>query len=307
MKRWMACLGAAVRFALIEQLRNRLALVILVVYVPVWITLTYTVPASDPLRFHLSPAGRTVTMDGNVLTQMGGALHALALIVGFMMFLATTRSAPFDQRLVRAGYPRLCLALAKFTALVLAAAVVAAYGALWMRAYWRPQQLLLLGVGLFVGALIYGGVGIMLAAVLRSELAGMFLVIMVSFVDLGLQNPLANPASDSPLMRYLPAYGAMQTVVTAGALHLVPWHELVQGLLWAVAMAAVGMSAFALRSRSRRPTRAPLPPPSTGGTNSTGSGSGGSTDAGIGSRPGSGLPHRAGTTTTARSHRPPTG
>lgn len=250
----MSCLTDAVRFAVIEQLRNRLALLLVLFFVPLWITLGYKVMADDPVRFFVRPADRSITMDGNVITQMSGALHSLALIVGFMMFLATARSAAFDRRLVMAGYPRLCLALAKFTALVLAAAVVAAYGAVWMRMFWVPQQLFLLAVGLFMGALIYGGIGVMLAAVLRSELAGMFLVIMVSFVDLSLQNPIANPAADSPLLRYFPAYGAMQTVVTAGGLNIVPWQELAMGVLWALGMVAAGMTAFAVRSRSHRTT-----------------------------------------------------
>jgi ABC-2 type transport system permease protein len=260
MRRWMSCLGRAVRFALIEQLRNRLALAIVVFFIPLWITLAYTVMADEPVRFFARPAGRWISMDGNVITQISGALHALALIVGFMMFLATARSAPFDRRLVQAGYPKLCLALAKFTALLLAAALVAAYGAVWMRAYWEPQQLLLLTVGLFVGALIYGGIGVMLAAVLRSELAGMFLVIMISFVDLSLQNPIANPASDSALLRFLPAYGAMQTAVTAGALRLVPWHELILGICWALGTVTAGMTAFAVRSRTQRTGNSPSNP-----------------------------------------------
>ncbi|MFC8088857.1 ABC transporter permease [Streptomyces sp. NPDC057301] len=260
MRRWTSCLATAVRFAVIEQLRNRLALVIVVFFIPLWITLGYKVMASDPVRFFVRPAKRSITMDGNVISQMSGALHALGLIVGFMMFIATARSASFDRRLVLAGYPRLCLALAKFTALVLVAAVVAVYGAAWMRVYWRPQQLLLLAVGLFVGALIYGGMGVMLAACLRSELAGMFLVIMISFIDLSLQNPIANPTADSPLLRFFPAYGAMQTVVTAGGLHLVPWHELALGILWATGMMGAGMTAFGLRSRSRRADNATTAP-----------------------------------------------
>lgn len=55
----------------------------------------------------------------------------------------------------------------------------------------------------------------MLAALLRSELAGMFLVIMASFVDVSLQNPIANAGADSPVLRWLPTYGAMQSAVVA--------------------------------------------------------------------------------------------
>lgn len=204
------------RFALVEQARNRLALIIVVVFVPVWTTLAFEVVTRIPVHFYVRPAARSVTMEGNVLTQITGALQALALIVGFMMFVATARSAPFDRRLVQAGYPRMCLALAKISSLVLVAAAVAAYATAWMHLFWRPQQQVFFAAGLFTGALIYGGIGVLLAAVLRSELAGMFLVIMISFIDLLLQNPISNPDADSAIVRYLPAYGAMQSAVAAG-------------------------------------------------------------------------------------------
>jgi hypothetical protein len=252
MKRWWSCYATATRFALIEQVRNRLALVIVVFFVPVWISLAYRVMAATPVRFFVRPAGRSVTVHANTLAQITGALQALALIVGFMMFVATARSAPFDRRLVQAGYPRLALALAKVTSLVLAAAAVAVYATAWMQLYWRPRQLALLAASLFLGALIYGGIGIMLAAVLRTELAGMFLMIMTSFIDLGVQNPIANTAAASPVLRVLPAYGAMQSAVTSVGLNLVPWSYLAQGLCWAAGTAAAGITAFALRTRPRR-------------------------------------------------------
>jgi ABC-2 type transport system permease protein len=252
MKRWWSCYATATRFALIEQARNRLALVIVLFFIPLWISLAYAVMAATPVPFFVRPAGHSVTVQANTLAQITGALQAIALIVGFMMFIATARSAPFDRRLVQAGYPRLGLVLAKVTSLVLAAAAVAVYTTAWMQLYWRPQQLVLLAASLFLGALIYGGVGIMLAAVLRTELAGMFLLIMISFIDLGVQNPIANTAAASPVLRVLPAYGAMQSAVTSVGLRLVPWSYLALGLCWGAGTAATGIAAFVLRTRSRR-------------------------------------------------------
>ncbi|MEJ8632217.1 MULTISPECIES: ABC transporter permease [Streptomyces] len=248
MRRGWLCFGTAVRFALLEQLRNHLALVLIVFFVPLWLSLAFGVFAETPVPFFLRAAHRTVTVDGNVLAQLTGAFHALALIVGFMMFLAATRSADFDHRLVMAGYPRRCLVLAKYTALVLSGAAAALYATGWVQFFWQPVRLDLLAAALFTGALIYGGVGIMLAAVLRSELAGMFLVIMVSFIDVGLQNPIGNPAADSPVLRFLPTYGAMQSAVSAASLHTTPWSYLAMGLCWAASTATVGMSAFTLRT-----------------------------------------------------------
>ncbi|MFD9435907.1 ABC transporter permease [Streptomyces sp. NPDC060002] len=244
------------RFALIEQARNRLALLIMVLFVPLWTTLAFTVVARTPLQFRIRSVGRSVVMDGNILLQVIGALQALSLVIAFMMFVATARSAQFDQRLVRAGYPRSCLALAKCAALVLMAAVIAAYTTGWMHLFWRPEQPLVLGAGMFMGALIYGGIGMVLAAVLRSELAGMFLAIMISSVDLVLQNPLINPEADSLVVRCLPAYGAVQTSVAAGGLQVVPWSSVMLGAGWAVGLAALGMAAFAVRTRPRHPRAA---------------------------------------------------
>ncbi|RAG84326.1 ABC transporter permease [Streptacidiphilus pinicola] len=241
------------RFALIEQACNRLALLIVVLFVPLWTTLAYTVVPSTPLRFRIRPVGRTVVMDGNILLQINGALQALSLVIAFMMFVGTARSALFDQRLVRAGYPRSCLALAKCTALLMITAVVAAYTTGWMRLFWRPEQSLVLAAGMFSGALVYGGVGIVLAAVVRSELAGMFLAIMISSIDLVLQNPLINPAADSPVVRFLPAYAAVQTSVAAAGLQVVPVSCLLLGSGWAVGVAALGMAAFTARTRSHHP------------------------------------------------------
>ncbi len=132
-------------------------------------------------------------------------------------------------------------------------AVVAAYTTAWMRLSWRPEQPLVLAAGMFAGALVYGGIGIVLAAVLRSELAGMFLAIMINSIDLVLQNPLVNPDADSAVVRFLPAYGAVQTSVAASGLQVVPANCLLLGAGWAVGVAAVGMAAFAARTRAHHP------------------------------------------------------
>ncbi|MFB4193783.1 polyprenyl diphosphate synthase [Streptomyces carpaticus] len=241
-------MGTAVRHALLEQARNRLALTLVVFFVPLWLTLAYRVLPSDPVQFFLRAAGRPVNLDANTVTQLSGGLHAIALIVGFMMFLAASRSAEFDHRLVLAGYPRMCLLLARSGVLLLTAALTAGYATAWVCVFYRPERLDVMAAAFMVGALTYGGVGTLLAALLRSELAGMFVVIMVSFIDLGLQNPVANPAADSPLLKFMPAYGAMQAAVSAVDVTLVPWRHLLLGLCWSAGLTVAGLAAFTART-----------------------------------------------------------
>jgi ABC-2 type transport system permease protein len=268
-RRWL-CYITATRFALIEQARNRLALIILVFFIPLQLLLAYRVTGAAQVPYYVRAAGRSITVDARTLGQITLALQANALIVGFMMFIATARSAPFDRRLVQAGYPRLSLILAKVTSLMLAAAAVAVYTAAWMLLYWRPQQLVLLAASVFIAALVYGGIGILLAAILRSELAGMFLLIMGSITDIALQNPILNVSGAArPLLSILPAYGAMQSAITSVGLRLVPWNYLALALCWATGTAALGITAFVLRTRSHRTiashhsTVDPADPPAT--------------------------------------------
>ncbi|MFD3626125.1 ABC transporter permease [Streptomyces sp. NPDC058698] len=260
MNRWWSRLRTALRFSLVEQARNRLALLIVLLFVPLWTTLAFEVVARTPLRFYVRSVDRRLVMDANVLTQITGALQALTLVIAFMMFIATARSAVFDRRLVQAGYPRSCLAAAKCATLVLVAVVVAVYATAWTHLLWHPAQPMVFAAGMFTGALTYGAFGIVLAAVLRSELAGMFLAIMTSSIDLLLQNPMINPNADSPVVRYLPAHGAVQASVAAGGLHTVPWDSLLLGAGWALGMAALGMTTFAVRTRTQRLPAAQAPP-----------------------------------------------
>ncbi|MFI9045762.1 polyprenyl diphosphate synthase [Streptomyces sp. NPDC053427] len=256
MKRWWRSLRTAVHHAVLEQARNRLALVLVIFFVPLWLTLAYQVLPDAPVRFHLRAADRLLSLDANTLTQLSGALHSITLIVGFMMFLATRRAAEFDHRLVTAGYPRTCLLLAKNAVLLLTATLAAGYATAGVCLFWRPERLDVMAAALTVGALTYGGGGILLAALLRSELAGMFVVIMVSLIDLTLQNPVANPSADSPVLRWLPAYGAMQSAVAAADTDLVPWRHLLLGLCWAAGLALAGLAVFALRTGRRAGARA---------------------------------------------------
>ena len=252
MTRWWASYRVTVRFSLLEQVRNTAAMAILVLGTPVWVTVFYQLLPAAGAPCFVRPAGRTVTIAGAVLAQVSAGVQLTGLLVGLMMFLAMARSGSFDQRLVSAGCSRTALVLGKMTALGLAAVATAVYTTAWMRLFWRPHDLMLLAASLTVVALIYGCFGIVLAAAVRNELAGAILLVFASFLDAAVQSPIAAAVATNPNLRFLPAYGAMQSAVTSIQLSLVPYKYLGLGLLWAIAAATVGIGAFAIRTRSHR-------------------------------------------------------
>ncbi|WP_285728818.1 ABC transporter permease [Nocardiopsis sp. ATB16-24] len=242
----------AARFALLEHLRNRLALALVVFFVPTWITLVYLVIADAEVGYFLRATGETVVVHGNHVSKISGAVNAVTLIVGFMMFIVTYRSFEFDERLATAGYPRPYLLAAKLTALTTASLLISAYAVAVICLYWVPEQPVMLWAALAGAALAFGGIGVMLAALLRGELEGMFCIIMLSIIDMGLQNPVANPTADSDIVRYLPTYGTMQAGVAAGFQDTVPLTYLLLGPVWFLAAVAVAAAIYGLRTRDRR-------------------------------------------------------
>jgi hypothetical protein len=261
---WFA---TATRFALIEHGRNRFALVLVALFIPLWTSLAYLAMPDNPAHMRLRATGETLAARGNELTEISGALNAVTLITGFMMFAATFSGGRFDRRLAMAGYPRTHLVLAKVTALALVSAVVAAYATAVTCLAWTPRQPLLLGAALFCAGLTYGALGVGFGSVLRREVEGMFAIVMTSIIDLALQNPIVSSGADNLIISYLPTYGAMQAATAAGfSTSPVPGYLAIQ-LTWFAVAALIALVGFHRSTRSALPVTAhgPEHDPRSGG------------------------------------------
>ncbi|MDX3853740.1 ABC transporter permease [Streptomyces sp. AK02-01A] len=240
----------ATRYGLIEHARNRFAMLLVALFIPAWVSLVRLAISDDPVRFRLQATGGDLVANGNQLTQITGALNAVTLIVGFMMFAATFSSGAFDRRLSMAGYHRVPLGLAKVACLGLSSAVVAVYATVVICFQWSPRQPALLAVALFCAATTYGALGVALGTLLRREVEGMFAIVMISVVDLALQNPVASSGANDGIVRWLPSYGAMQASVAASFSAGTPLGYFAVQLAWFAASALVGLLAFRRRTRS---------------------------------------------------------
>lgn len=237
-------------FALAGHVRNRLALVLAVFFIPAWIWLVRAVTYTTPVPFHVSALGGQLTANSNHMNQITAALNADTLIVGFMMFFTTFKAGEVDRRLVLAGFPRGLLLLAKAVGLVAVAAAMGLYCALFLCLFWPVQQPGLLAGALIVSGLVYGGIGIMLGSLLRGELEGLFLVIMISLVDVALQNPSVTPYSGQPGLWALPLHGPLQLSIAAGFTHAIPLRYLLHGLIWFAVACVISLAIFYVRTWS---------------------------------------------------------
>jgi ABC-2 type transport system permease protein len=243
--------STAAYYALLEQMRNRTALFLLVIFVPVWDYLFWLIITDEPLGFLFRTANILIQVNGRHLTLITAGLYAITLIVGFMLFTSTRKNTQFDHRLVLSGYPPWSLILAKLTGLITVAFVVSFYISIVLAAFWKPGSLPLVGLGFFFSALAYDALGIMLGVLVRGELEGFFLIIMISLIDTSLQNPLGNPVANQDFLRWFPAYAPMQFVVAGAFRQAIPWRYLLYSASWPLGFALAGFAVFLWKTRLR--------------------------------------------------------
>ncbi|MFI5271507.1 MAG: hypothetical protein ACHQ4H_00565 [Ktedonobacterales bacterium] len=239
----------ATRYALLEHTRNRLALGLLIVFMPLWYFLLGTFFDNTLVVFKLSSTGTVLRVNGHNLTLLTAGTNAIALIVGFTLFAAVRGGAAFDRRLVLCGLRQPVLLLAKLSALAGVAAAVSLYASVLLLAFFRPANLALVWLGFFAVALVYGAFGLLLGVLVRSELAGFFLIVMIGLFDTFLQNPLDNPAANKDFLRDFPAYAPTQLAVAGGFAGHLPASMLLVSLAWVVGFAALGLLIFWRRTR----------------------------------------------------------
>ncbi|HKF35960.1 MAG TPA: hypothetical protein VKB35_03590 [Ktedonobacteraceae bacterium] len=253
----------AARYALLEQVRNRFALVLLLLFVPLWYYFGFLFTTDAPIAFKFRLTNVFLQVSAREVTFLTLGLNAITLIVGFMLFTATRKNTHFDHRLVLNGYPQPLLILAKLTSLVAVAAAVSLYASAVLYAYWRPHSLPLVWLGFFGAALCYGGLGLLLGVLVRGELEGFFLIIMLSLIDTFIQNPIGNPAANQEIVKGFPAFAPMQIDVAGGFTLVTPWLYVFISLAWLAGLVLLGLSIFWWKTRAWSVHTEPLSAEST--------------------------------------------
>jgi len=241
-------LETAIRLTLAAQVRNRLAWILLVAFVPVWYLLIGSMISHAGTGFRLRATGTGIMVDGHDLTLITAGLSAITLITGFA---AVRRSRPFDWRLMLSGYRHSALMAAKTTAALAQAVGIGAYAAAIMLIFWRPAGTWAIAAAFILGAATYAAFGLLIGVLVRGDLEGFFLIIMISMLDTFLENPVDNPLANKPILEFFPSYGSTQFAAAGAFHHQVLANMAAVSLGWTAAFALSGL--IVLRLRMPRP------------------------------------------------------
>ena len=240
----MGTASALTRRYLIEYARDPLGLVLLVVVPVVFVSLS----ASTLADFAELLGGGA----GTATVEAATAAWAAAFLSGVAMYYQVAGSRGADRRMVLAGLPGSTLVAARLAAGLVLAGLAAAAGLLALATtagLAAPGQVV---AGTAMAAVIYLGVGALLATLVRDELTGIILLLFVWILDVFLGPTMVG--ADSGLTRLMPTHFVSLVIAGVDTRHAGELADPLAALGWVVVSVAVlalvvGRAARVPRSR----------------------------------------------------------
>ena len=246
---------AVLRAGMREYRRNRVLWALLVAVPAVFIGMAIAVTIDTPGPIALVEGSRDFTA---LLSQR--RIHAATMVPVTSAFLAgltglfvVTGSAGGDRRLVLAGFrPR--EVLAGRLGVIGAATVVTTAVAVAVSGTWYPprQWAVFAGANLLI-ALTYAMIGVLVGP-LTGRLGGLYLILLLAFVDVGLGQSVMFPGGPPDWGAFLPARGASRVMVDGAFTdRFDQLGSLLLGLAWLAAFTAGTVVVFRRRIEAARP------------------------------------------------------
>ncbi len=235
--------------------RNRVAVGLLLLIPIVFYALVAATTGDRDIAFELAAAGRRLlTENERHLSLLFIGMVSISGLSAFLAFVLVLRPLGADCRLVFEGYRPVELLAAKLCVMLGVAVAVAVYVTALLPIFFRPAR----ATGVFLGfvstSFVYSTLGMVIGAVVRRELEGILLILLLVNVDAGwLQSPVFYAdARNRALIRILPAHHPTQITLLAAFTR----NDLAPEAGAALGYAVVGLIAAAvlywLRVRVRR-------------------------------------------------------
>ena len=205
---------AVLRAGMREYRRNRVLWVLLLAVPALFIGMAIIVTVDEPGRLALVEGGRRFTAS---LSQR--RMHAATMVPVASAFLAgltglfiVTGSGAGDRRLVLAGFrPREVLA-GRLGVIGAATALATTVGVAVSGAAYAPRQWVVFAGATLLIALTYAMVGVLVGP-LTGRLGGLYLILLLAFIDVGLGQNVMVPGGPPAWGAFLPARGASRVMI----------------------------------------------------------------------------------------------
>lgn len=193
-----------------DLLRRRLTLLIIFI-IPVMfnaVILIITSDQEDPVVFGILSDNsiRMVSRQSLSFVYMGCA--AVSFLTSFLAFNLVFKRVKVDQRLSNCGYLPIEILASKLLALIGLVLAISIYESLITLLFLDPLHYGRFLSGFILAGLIYSCYGLLIGAISKHELEGIFLIILVANIDIGwLQNPMYfSESTNQQVIKSMPGF-----------------------------------------------------------------------------------------------------
>ena len=217
---------------------------------PLNLVLLVVIPVVMILSFGSAMSRFADVFEVTLTTRMGQALGALwsaSFLTGIMGFFMMVGAREADRRLVRAGYSASQVVVLRLTAVAVMGLFAAGVSYLVLITRFAPSNYGLAFASIYMAAVTYGAVGILIGSLIKGELEGSFALLFFFVMDAFIGSPLFGGASEA--FAFLPTHypSEILSAMVTGESHLAI-HWLYAG---AYLVIAAGLSALAFHRVAR--------------------------------------------------------
>ena len=199
--------------------RQKIVVVLLLIIPMVFLSIVELTASDRVLPFQLASLDKElfVHISEKGISFVFFAVASCGFLVAFLALNLIQKNSLVNRRLIVCGYHPVEIITSIMLVLLLIIVLIAIYVGLLTNTFYTIDNLIRFIFGLMIIGFVYGSYGLLVGSLLKADLEGILLVVLLVNIDVGwLQNPLFYAeAQNQVIIQYLPAYYPSQTAIIA--------------------------------------------------------------------------------------------
>lgn len=235
--------------------RQKIVIILLLIIPAFFFTIVEFTTSTRMLPFQLASLDEDVfiNISEKGISFIFFAVASSGFLVSFLALNLIQKNRKANQRLVICGYHPLELLSSILLALFLVIVLIAVYVGLLSNAFYDIDHLGSFILGLVLIGFVYGSYGLMVGSLIKGELEGILMVVLLVNIDVGwLQNPLFYAeAQNQIIIKFLPAYFPSQTAIITAVTDYSAAAAAINGILYGFILLIFSMLIFYSKMRRK--------------------------------------------------------
>ncbi len=242
---------------ILRMLIRRKIVIVLFFVIPVVFLTTVKLTTSDRvLPFRLASIEEEVFIEVSEkeISLLFFAVTCTGFLLAFLGLNLVQKNSEINRRLVICGFHPLELLISNLLSLFVMIFLIAIYVGFLTSAYFPIDHLGLMIFGLTQVGFVYGCYGLAVGSLIKGELEGIFLIVLLANIDAGwLQNPLFYAdAQNQVIIRFLPAYFPSQAAIISAFTDYSISKASLYSALYGIGILAISMLIYFTKMRIRK-------------------------------------------------------